>query len=286
MWLVALNPTAGRGKGAAVGQQVTNYLSERKINYRIVTGSSPQSLAENLEDQATIASGILAVGGDGLNHLAIQCAVKHQLPLATIPAGTGNDFVRALGWNPDRPLEVVWKAINEEPTRIDLGNVDGEYFGAVLSTGFDSLVNERANRLIWPKGPAKYNLSIAIELPKFKPRQYRIKLDGVTMERNAMLIAVANGTSYGGGMMVCPNADFNDGLFDIMVLNPISKREFVRIFPTVYEGKHINNPAVEIFKAKRVEIEADAICYADGERVGPAPANAIVAEGALLTWTS
>ena len=284
MWLLAINPTSGRGKGSVVGQQVANYLSERKIQYRIVTGANALLFQENLRKECASASLIVAVGGDGLLHMAIQIAVDANLPLVTIPAGTGNDFVRALGWDPEKPLEPLWAAINGSSTTIDLGNVDGEYFGAIASTGFDSIVNERANKMRFPKGPAKYNVAMALELPRFKPLVYKFVIDGKSYEREAMLIAAGNGSSYGGGMLVCPNADLQDGLLDLMILNPVSKREFVMIFPSVYEGKHIEHPKVEIIRAKEIYIEADAICYADGERVGPMPATISVAEKALATW--
>ena len=284
MWLLAINPTSGRGKGSVVGQQVANFLSERKIQYRIVTGANALQFQENLRKESSSASLIIAVGGDGLLHMAIQIAAHKNLPLVTIPAGTGNDFVRALGWDPEKPLEPLWAAINSSATFIDLGNVDGEYFGAIASTGFDSLVNERANKMRFPKGPAKYNVAMALELPRFQPLQYKFVIDGKSYEREAMLIAAGNGNSYGGGMLVCPNADLQDGLLDLMILNPVSKREFVMIFPSVYEGKHIEHPQVEIIKAKEIYIEADAICYADGERVGPMPATISIAEKALATW--
>lgn len=284
MWLLAINPTSGRGKGARVGQQVANFLAERRVEYKIVTGSNALKLQENLRREASNSLGIIAVGGDGLMHMCIQITAYSDLPLVPIPAGTGNDFVRALGWSPDKPLEPLWSALNSEPTKIDLGNVDGEYFGAIASTGFDSLVNERANKMQWPKGPSKYNVAMAIELPKFRPRAYRFVIDGKAYQREAMLIAAGNGSSYGGGMQVCPNADMNDGLIDLMILNPVSKREFVQIFPSVYEGKHIQHPQVEIIQAKEIYLESDAVCYADGERIGPLPATISIAESALSTW--
>ena len=284
MWLLAINPTSGQGRGASVGQVVANYLADRKIHYRIITGANPLQFQENLRRESGVGTGIIAVGGDGLLHMSLQVAAHTNLPLVTIPAGTGNDFVRTLGWNPDRPLEPLWAAITKEPEIIDLGNVDGEYFAAIASTGFDSLVNERANKMKWPKGPAKYNVAMAFELPKFKPLQYNFTIDGKTFQREAMLIAAGNGKSYGGGMLVCPNADLTDGLLDLMILNPVTKREFVQIFPSVYEGKHIEHPQVEIIRAKEIYIDAPAICYADGERIGPMPATISVSEKALSTW--
>jgi diacylglycerol kinase (ATP) len=75
--------------------------------------------------------------------------------------------------------------------------VDSEWFAAILSTGFDSVVNERANVLAWPKGPQRYNVAIALELPKFHPLQYHIAVDTHSFTTEAMLIAIGNGRSYG-----------------------------------------------------------------------------------------
>ena len=136
----------------------------------------------------------------------------------------------------------------------------------------------------WPKGPMKYNVAIAIELPRFAPRQYEIVLDDRTISTQAMLIAVANGRSYGGGMLVCPHADIADGYFDVMVLHPVSKLEFIKVFPRVFKGTHITHPAVEIVRSKSVKISSDAVAYADGERIGQLPVSAQCISGALMTW--
>ena len=284
MWLLATNPTSGRGSGARISQLVSNYLNDRGIKYRLVTGANAILFQENLRSEANVATGIIAVGGDGLMHMSIQVAAQRNLPMVCIPAGTGNDFVRTLGWQPDKPLEPLWAALTKEPDLIDLGAIDGEYFGAIASTGFDSLVNERANKMHWPKGPAKYNVAMALELPKFKPISYRFQIDGREFAQEAMLIAIGNGRSYGGGMLVCPNADLQDGKLDLMILKPVSKREFLRIFPSVYEGRHIEHPQVEIIKASEIIIDANAICYADGERIGPLPATISAVPKALKTW--
>ena len=167
---------------------------------------------------------------------------------------------------------------------MDLGNVDSEWFAAVLSTGFDSVVNERANRLTWPRGPQRYNAAIALELPRFKPLTYSIETDSSSFHVEAMLIAVGNGKSYGGGMQVCPQAQLHDGLFDIMILEPVSKTEFLKVFPQVYSGSHIHHPKVRMMRSSKVKISASAIAYADGERIGPAPISAECVKGVGLTW--
>ena len=193
--------------------------------------------------------------------------------------------MRALGWRLDEIKIQLNTVVSTPPAAIDLGLVDSEWFGAVLSTGFDSLVNEKANKMKWPKGPMKYNLAIAMELPKFKPLNYTIELDNQVIETEAMLIAVGNGGSYGGGMKVCPDAVMSDGLFDVMVLRPVSKVEFVRVFPTVFSGKHINHKQVDIYRTKRVSLHAPAVAYADGERIGGLPVRAECIAGAGLSWT-
>jgi diacylglycerol kinase (ATP) len=229
-------------------------------------------------------SGVIAVGGDGLLHLVLQKVTPAQVPLAIIPAGTGNDFVRTLGWSLDDVDSILSSVLKSKPRLIDLGLVDGQWFGAILSTGFDSIVNEKANTMSWPKGPNKYNVAIAIELPRFAPRHYEIVLDDRTISTQAMLIAVANGRSYGGGMLVCPEAEVSDGYFDVMVLHPISKLEFIKVFPRVFKGTHISHPAVEIVRSKTVTITSDAVAYADGERIGQLPISAQCIPNALSTW--
>ena len=287
MWALVINPVAGQGRGASVGTHVAGYLNSRGVKYEIIIGRNGIDQADSLQrflDRNPDCSGVIAVGGDGLLHLVLQKVTPAQVPLAVIPAGTGNDFVRALGWSLEDVDAILEAVLSKKPTSVDLGLVDGEWFAAILSTGFDSIVNEKANAMSWPKGPMKYNAAIAIVLPRFKPHHYEIVLDDRTISTQAMLIAVSNGRSYGGGMLVCPQADVSDGYFDVMVLHPVSKLEFIKVFPRVFKGTHITHPAVEIVRSKSVKITADAVAYADGERIGQLPVSAQCIPGALMTW--
>jgi len=289
MWALVINPVSGQGQGTTVGTYVAGYLNQHKIDFTIVTGNSSIALSEHLQtflQKNPNSEGVIAVGGDGLLHIILQLVVPFQVPFALIPAGTGNDFVRTLGWDLNRIDEQLNRVITTKSSSIDLGLVDGEWFGAILSTGFDSIVNEKANTMQWPKGPMKYNAAIAIELPRFKPRNYEITLDDRTISTQAMLIAVANGRSYGGGMLVCPNANINDALFDVMVLHPVSKFEFLKVFPRVFAGTHISHPAVEIVRSRNVTIESKAVAYADGERIGQLPIAAECIHDAVQTWVA
>jgi diacylglycerol kinase (ATP) len=287
MWLLAINPHSGNGRGASVAASVISYLAKHQVEYRSLAAPSAEGLSRLLTNEVASGriQGVIAVGGDGLAHLVMQVCVPRHIPFAVVPAGTGNDFVRTLGWSLDEVEPLLHRVINSEPKPIDLGNVDSEWFGAILSTGFDSVVNERANKLSWPKGPQRYNLAIALELASFKPIEYEITCDGKSIITKAMLVAIGNGKSYGGGMNVCPQAQMHDGLFDIVILEPVSKLEFIKVFPTVYSGAHISHPKVKTLRAQKVTITADAIAYADGERIGPAPISAECVKDAGLTWT-
>lgn len=287
LWAIVINPVSGQGRGTEVGKTVIGYFSKHDLKYKIISGVSAENVLRNLRvflNNNPSCPGVISVGGDGLAHLILQAVVPSKIAFAVIPAGTGNDFVRALEWSLSDIEAQLDFVTTHDPSPIDLGLVDGEWFGAVLSSGFDSTVNERANKLNWPKGPAKYNVAIALELPTFKPSHFTIELDDRTIETEAMLIAVGNGSSYGGGMQVCPHASFTDGLFDVMVLNPISKLDFIRIFPTVYSGNHIKHPEVNIYRTKKIRINAKAVAYADGERIGALPISAECVPGAGMTW--
>ena len=286
MWAIAINPTSGHGKGAVRAEQVIRYFDSKKFPYRVFSSYSALKLKGELEAFLDIqqCEGVVCVGGDGLAHLVLQIVVPRSIPFALIPAGTGNDIARALGWSLEDSTKYLDHITTNQASVIDLGNVDSEWFAAILSTGFDSVVNEKANSMRWPRGQQRYNLAIALELPRFTPIEYQITTDTRTFTTKAMLIAIANGRSYGGGMLVCPHAKLDDGLFDVMILKPVSKLEFIKVFPKVFSGSHITHPAVEIFRTKKITLAADAIAYADGERIGPAPVSAECIAGAGLTW--
>ena len=286
MWLVVVNPKAGLGAAASLATQVVGFLQSREIAYRMISPNSAAEtkalVAESLRNGE--ATRLLSIGGDGLFHLLLQFAIEFKVPLAIVPGGTGNDFYRTLGWFDHDLTDYLEHLISTAPTLVDVGVVDGEYFGAVLSSGFDSVVNERANKMKWPKGPAKYNAAILLEFPKFQPIEFKIFADEKILEVEAMLIAIGNGNSYGGGMRVCPDAVLNDGFFDIMILHPVSKLEFIKVFPTVYKGTHVEHPQVEVIRAKAIRIESSAVAYADGERIGQLPVQVESLPQSLLTW--
>ncbi|MFH8466716.1 diacylglycerol kinase [Streptomyces sp. NPDC017991] len=283
-----VNPTAGRGRGARAAQPAASALRAAGFSVRTVLGENARDALTRA--RAAVAAGtgcLVAVGGDGMAGLALQAVAGTDTPLGLVAVGTGNDFARALGLpvrDPAAAGRTVAEALKEARLRdVDLGRVGGTWFGTVLASGFDSRVNDRGNRMRWPGGRFKYDLAMLAELAAFKPFPYRITLDGGEVrEIEATLVAVGNGSSYGGGMKICAEADLTDGLFDITVVGACSRASLLRVFPQVYKGTHLSHPMVTVHRAAKIELAAEDITgYADGEPLGRLPLTAECVRGAV-----
>ncbi|MFI6373150.1 diacylglycerol kinase [Streptomyces sp. NPDC050546] len=283
-----VNPTAGRGRGARAAQPAASALRVAGFSVRTVLGEDAADALTRARAAVEGGTGaLIAVGGDGMANLALQVVAGTGVPLGLVAVGTGNDFARALGL-PVREPAAAGRMIADALKcgrihDVDLGQVGDRWFGTVLASGFDSRVNDRGNRMRWPVGRFKYDLAMITELAAFRPVPYRIRLDdGEVREVEATLVAVGNGSSYGGGMRICPGADLTDGLFDITVVGDCSRTTLLRVFPRVYRGTHAEHPAVTVLRAARVEIAADGITgYADGEPLGPLPLSARCVRGGV-----
>ncbi|MGA5204377.1 diacylglycerol kinase [Streptomyces variegatus] len=283
-----VNPTAGRGRGARAAQPAASALRAAGFSVRTVLGEDAADAL--VRARAAVEGGtgaLIAVGGDGMAGLALRAVAGTRTPLGLVAVGTGNDFARALGLPVREPAaagRMIADALKCGRLRdIDLGQVGDRWFGTVLASGFDSRVNDRGNRMRWPTGRLKYDLAMIAELAGFRPVPYRIRLDGGEVrEVEATLVAVGNGTSYGGGMRICPGADLTDGLFDITVVGDCSRTTLLRVFPRVYRGTHVGHPKVTVLRAARVEIAAEGVTgYADGEPLGPLPLSAHCVRGGV-----
>jgi diacylglycerol kinase (ATP) len=204
-----VNPKAGGGWAARVARPVCDRLRAYGHDVRLLVGRSGEETADLA--RVSVAGGVAAVvtvGGDGLVHQALQAVAGSGVALGVIPAGTGNDAARALGLPYRRRIRDALAAADVIHTgatrRVDAGRAGGQWFFTVLSSGFDSLVTERADRMTWLRGHARYNLAIAAQLRVFRPIPYDLTLDGERMRADAMLVAVGNGPSYGGGMRCAP----------------------------------------------------------------------------------
>ena len=285
---VVANPSSGRGRVSRILPEVTSALSGAGVDARVVVTKDARDLRDAVRrsrDQGDAR--VIVCGGDGTLHLAAQELAGGETALGIVPGGTGDDNARTLGIPRDSAAAAARLAALGEVSRMDLGSAssaDGteRVFLGVLSSGFDSLVNERANTMTWPKGNARYLVAILGELRTFRPVEYRATFDGRAAAGQAMLVAVGNGVSYGGGMRVCPGAVPDDGLLDVTWLHGVRTATFLRVFPQVFSGSHVRTSYVSTTRAEAIELHApDQVAYADGERVGPLPVSITVLRGAL-----
>jgi diacylglycerol kinase (ATP) len=264
------------------------YFADLGVRAALVEGNSlvdfRQKLIYKLENEPV--SGVVAFGGDGFIHEIIQHIVPREISLGVIPCGTGNDFARSIDiyrLSLNQQLELIAQTKSRS---IDLGRVGSTWFVAILSTGFDALVNDRANAMQWPKGRMRYNIAMIEKIVALRAHSYRIRLDGEFVDVQATLVTVANGPSYGGGMKVCPDATLTDGLFDVMVLGKVSRTELLKVFPKVYSGRHVGHPAVTFYRCREIEIIGSGSSFADGEPISTLPVSAECVSNALKVWAA
>ncbi|WP_456788466.1 diacylglycerol/lipid kinase family protein [Cellulomonas sp. P5_C5] len=295
---LVINPTAGRGRGTQAGRQVHELLRARGHKVEDLSASTLAQATDRARAAAVQGlDALVVVGGDGMVHLGVNVVAGTGLPLGIVAAGTGNDIARTLGLpRGDAPASVaaIEHGLLDGPRRVDAVRVGSpvhaahEWYLGVLSCGFDAAINARANEMTWPKGSGRYVRALAAELGRFRPYGYRVTLDGSVWESAGTLVAVANIPWIGGGLKIAPDAVIDDGLLDVVVAGPFTKPGVVKIFPGIYQGKHVGHPAVEVLRSRSVLIEpltdlgpVPPVAFADGERIGPLPLRVTVDPGAL-----
>jgi diacylglycerol kinase (ATP) len=285
---VLVNPNAGRGRSRRVAGRAVTELRRLGVGVDVVV---TRSAAHALD----VASGavmdgrdaILVCGGDGAVASVLPALARGAVPLGVLPGGSGNDFARALGLPLRDPVAVTRRLALGAVGRVDLGSVGsvgsvgssgaggavgGRWFGTVVAAGFDARVNERMNRMTWPRGRFRYHAALVGELAGFRPLSFVIETEDQRLELEAMLVAVGNTPSYGGGMRICPAARIEDGMFDVTVVRRISRAKLIQLFPSVYPGTHVRRAEVLTLRGRSVSVAAaGVVAYADGERVAPLP---------------
>jgi diacylglycerol kinase (ATP) len=288
-WVTLLtNPASGHGNAPHAAERAVAQFQRRGVDVVEIVGTDADH-ARRLIDE-TLAKGtdaLVIAGGDGIISLALQALARSDVPLGIIPAGTGNDHAREYGLptgDPEAAADVVSDGWVET---VDLGHIRGneteKWFGTVMAAGFDSLVSDRANRMRWPHGRMRYNVAMLAELSQLRLLPFRLVFDGgEEMVTDLTMAAFGNTRSYGGGMLICPNADHADGQLDITMVHSDSRTKLVRLFPTVFKGTHIELPNVTTARAKTVSVECPGInAYADGEFACPLPVDVEAVTGAL-----
>jgi YegS/Rv2252/BmrU family lipid kinase len=286
--VIVANPTSGRGKGAKLIPRVEEKLRELGVPFEMRVSAGPEE-PERLAREAASggASVVAALGGDGHVGLCANGLLGSEAALAVIPAGTGNDFARHIGLDRKDPVGAAAFLAHPVTRRLDVVRVlmpQGErHYLNVGGTGFDSDANELANRTHVLTGTAKYVYAVLVTLARFHAGRFHLVVDGREHDLAGMMVAVGNGVSYGGGMRITPNAVSDDGLLDLTVVGEVSKPEFVRTFPKVFKGTHLEHPAVTSMRGREIAISAERPfeVYGDGEHLGSLPATFTVMPAAL-----
>ena len=239
------NPTSGKGGARGPARSALPRLRDAGLVVRNLEGRDADE-ALDLARQC-VADGVEALvvcGGDGMVHLGAQAVAASRRRSAIIPAGTGNDVARYFDIPRKDPRPRPSGSSPAAPRTIDLARSGSKYFVTVLAAGFDAIVNERANRMTWPTGQMRYNLATLAELRTFRPIPYTLDLDGVTRRLDAMLVAVGNGPSFGGGLRITEGAVLDDGLLDVVLIKPMSKPGLHPHLPEAVQGHPRHPPAV------------------------------------------
>lgn len=284
--VVVANPTAGDGKAGRLIGKVNAILEQLGVDHEIRVSGSPEEL-EQLAHAAGEQGGIVAVlGGDGSVNLAVNGLAGTSGTLAVLPAGTGDDFAKAIDVG---KLEAATRLLADPKTvDVDLigvtAGVEQRRFINVAGAGFDSEVSDVAAGMRRRVGSrAHYAIATVKTLPRFVPARFHLDLDGSSIDVDAMLVVVGNSYAYGGGMKVLPQASIVDGALDICIVTAMSKAAFLRAFPKVYVGKHATHPNVMMLRGTDLKVEANrrVSVFADGEKVGSLPAVFTVLPRAL-----
>lgn len=292
--VVGVNPTAGGRRGATLGERAV--AAFRAAGHEVAVVRTEDASGFEAALRSAVQRGVdavIVVGGDGTVSLGVNAVAGRPVPLGIVPAGTGNDIVRGFGLpgEPAAAVAAIGRSLGgEAPTTraVDAVRVStGRWFAGMLSAGFDAAVNERANRMTRLRGTPRYVVAVLLEVARLRPRRYRVVIDRDTRHLDAVLVTVGNTPSIGGGMRLAPAARVDDGLLDVLVATPLSRRQLLRLFPRVFRGTHVTDVHVSIERGRVVTIDTDdrgpaPVTYADGERLGPLPVTLEVVPGALL----
>jgi YegS/Rv2252/BmrU family lipid kinase len=277
-----VNPHAGGGRALRLLPGVEAALRGLGRSFRVEPTTSMQharQLARAACDNGEICA---AMGGDG-----IVGAVAGELRdgaglLAVVPGGRGNDFARKLGI-PFDPVEAVALLESGEEKRVDLADAAGTTYLGILSAGIDSDVNRIALETRLKLGTFVYTYGVLRAIAGWRDAKWDVTIDGETASFAGYSVAVANSGVFGGGMYLAPDASLEDGRLDLVLISGQSKFRYLRGLPRVFNGSHLQDPAIKLVQATEVTLSADRpfTAYADGDPIGDLPLTIRVLPGSL-----
>ncbi|MEC5423936.1 diacylglycerol kinase family lipid kinase [Virgibacillus sp. C22-A2] len=292
MYCFIVNKSSGSGRAKKIAYHIENTLQEKCIRYRILYTRQPNHATKLVQEmvQKKEVKAIIAVGGDGTVHEVINGLVGSDIPLGVIPAGSGNDFCRGMGI-PLQYNKALERILKDERKVIDVGRINDKFFATIVGVGFDGQVAQETNNSqnkrvlnLTRMGSISYIINVLKVLLYYKPTSVDLHLDQkLTTHQNVWLIAIANSPFYAGGMMICPDAKNNDQLFDVCIVKGISRWKLLRIFPSVFKGKHIYHSCITTLKAKELNITSNVpmTAHGDGEIIGTTPFKIMIIPSTL-----
>ena len=268
------NPSSGNGRGESILPEVEAELDKRHLAFRTVVTRDLEHGVEEALRAAEAEEIPVVLSGDGMIGQIGGALARGEAPMGIIPGGRGNDLARVLGIPDDPRAAVEILALGEERA-IDVGEVNGQRFLGIASAGFDSAANQLANETRFVRGNLVYAYAALRTLAAWKHATFTVTLDGERIEHTGYSVAVANNKAFGGGMLMAPDAELDDGLFDVVLSGPVSKRRFLVNLPKVFKGTHVEEDEIEVRRAARVEVSADRpfAVYCDGEHLSDLPAE-------------
>ncbi len=282
---VIVNPHAGGGRAGRELENVRGALERLRLPHRIEPTRSLDHARELAAAAVTAGERAVAFGGDGLIAAVAEAVSAADGVLGILPGGRGNDLARALRI-PLSPVEACAVLADGVISRLDLGQVGSRTFIGIASCGFDSIANRIANDATLIRGNLVYAYGALRALAGWRPATFSVKVDdGDVREVTGFTVAVANSKYYGGGMMLAPAADLQDGMLDVVIIRDMRKLRFLRLLPTVFRGAHVRVSEVEILRARKVEISASRpfTMFADGDPIAELPATVRILAGAVRT---
>jgi diacylglycerol kinase (ATP) len=287
--LVLVNPSAGGGRAGRFWERLRP-LAEGIAAFDVASAHSPEGSRRAVE--SAVARGcrrVVAVGGDGTAHLVANVLLEcgESVALGIVPAGTGSDLARALRI-PRDPGGAVRRALLGPPVPVDAGACEGEHGGFsfvnIASVGVGGLVDETVNALP-RRGRTAFLRATLAALHRYRCVPVRVEVDGEAWYDGPLfLLAVANGTTFGKGMRIAPNARPDDGLFDVVLVGEVAGLELVWRLPQVYLGRHLGARPVRHRRATQVRVQPRAVLPpfdVDGETYPSGAAVFTVRPGAL-----
>ena len=284
MFGIIINPVSGGGKNKEIAEKITAMLAQRGEQARIFA----TELEGDGDHQARLAlesgcDAVVCVGGDGTLSEVVDAMANSGKTLYIVPNGTGNDFARAFGL-PKDPIAAFAAQLDGEDAAIDCGALNGRAFMNISGSGFDVEVLRKTEELkaVYP-GEQAYTKAVLAVLGSYKASEIEISVDGGEFKTHrATIIEVANGQYFGGGMLVAPKASFQDGLFDVVIVDRVPGMMIPLLLPLFKLGLHVYLPIGHVIRGKEIVMRAkDMVINIDGNLKEMDEARYKVLEGAL-----